>query len=192
MEEKTLAEELTKNLDRGFEKMVRTYQDRMYSFAIRLTGHVQDGEDVAQEGFVRAYRALKSYPGERISSMDLKPWLYRIVLNVFRNRRRGYRPTILPLNEGKAGPGLGAREDASFSPQSLLEVSEGQKQLAKALASLPGKYRVPVILRHMEGLSYGEMSEMIGQPAGTLKSNVHRGLRMLREAWVRQTKEDER
>jgi RNA polymerase sigma-70 factor (ECF subfamily) len=121
--------------------------------------------------------------------MDLKPWLYRIVLNVFRNRRRGYRPTILSLDEMKEYSGLQAGEDGESSPQSLMEISERRRQLGRALSSLPGAYRVPVILRHMEGLTYREMSRILGQPEGTLKSNVHRGLRMLRQAWVSQVKE---
>jgi RNA polymerase sigma-70 factor, ECF subfamily len=192
MEEKILAEELSRNLNRNFERLVEAYQDRIYSFALRLTNHAQDGEDIAQEGFVRAYRALKTYPAERIRSMELKPWLYRIVLNVFRNRRRGFRPAILPLRETDAYPGTEGGREADPSPQALLEGSERRQQLTQALSSLPGKYRTPVILRHVEGLTYGEMSEILGQPAGTLKSNVHRGLQLLRKAWVRKVKEGER
>jgi len=192
MEEKILAAELSRNIDQGFEKLVRAYQDRIYSFALRLTNHAQDGEDIAQEGFVRAYRALKTYPAERIKTMDLKPWIYRIVLNVFRNRRRGYRPKTVSLDDQNAHLALESREHTAPSPQFVLEISERRKQLAEALASLPGKYRVPVVLRHVEGLTYKEMSEILEEPEGTVKSNVHRGARLLREAWVRQRKEDGR
>jgi len=192
MEEKILAAELSRNIDQGFEKLVRAYQDRIYSFALRLTNHAQDGEDIAQEGFVRAYRALKTYPAERIKTMDLKPWIYRIVLNVFRNRRRGYRPKTVSLDDQNAHLALESREHTAPSPQFVLEISERRKQLAEAVASLPGKYRVPVVLRHVEGLTYKEMSEILEEPEGTVKSNVHRGARLLREAWVRQRKEDGR
>src|SRR5215831_4140993 len=87
-----LTEALARDLDGSFEAVVREYQDRLYSFALRLTGRPEDAEDVAQDAFVRAYRALQSYGAERVRALALKAWLYRITLNVARNRLRGKKP----------------------------------------------------------------------------------------------------
>ena len=85
----TLEDDLARDLEGSFERMVRDYQDRLYSFAHRLTGNPEDAEEIAQDAFVRAYRALKTYPAERVRALQLKAWLYRITLNLARNRFRG-------------------------------------------------------------------------------------------------------
>jgi RNA polymerase sigma-70 factor (ECF subfamily) len=192
MTEREFAEELGKNLDGCFERLVRAYQDRLYSFAQRLTRHVQDAEEVVQETFVRAYQALKTYPPGRIESMDLKPWLYRILLNVFRNRiRRGCLQTV-SLDKINVNSGMSKVNEATIDPESLVGESEIRKQLGKALTSLPEKYRVPVVLRYVEGIAYSEMREILKQPEGTIKANVHRGIELLRSRWIQRDKETKR
>jgi len=94
--------DLAADLDAAFEGMVRTFQDRLYSFAHRLCGNREDAEEVAQDAFVRAYRALKTYPAERIRALSLQAWLYRITLNVARNRWRGKRVRLVSLENGGA------------------------------------------------------------------------------------------
>jgi len=191
MTERELAGELGRNLDLSFERLVRAYQDRLYSFAWRLTHHAQDAEEVVQEAFVRAYQALKTYPPERIETMDLKPWLYRILLNVFRNRIRRGRPQIVSLDKIIADSGIPRVDEGPIDPESLVGDSEIRNHLEKALISLPEKYRVPVVLRYVEGIEYSKMREILKQPEGTIKANVHRGIRLLRERWIRQNKEKE-
>ncbi|MBV9791485.1 MAG: sigma-70 family RNA polymerase sigma factor, partial [Chloroflexi bacterium] len=90
---------LAANVDRCFECLVLTYQDRLYCFALRLTQNAQDAEEIAQDAFVRAYRALAGYDPERIATMALRPWLYQIALNVFRNRVRSRQLPVTPLDE---------------------------------------------------------------------------------------------
>jgi RNA polymerase sigma-70 factor (ECF subfamily) len=191
MTERELAGELGKNLDGSFEWLVRVYQDRLYSFARRLTNHAQDAEEVVQEAFVRAYQALKTYPSERIETMDLKPWLYRILLNVFRNRVRRGRPQTVSLEKMNADGGIPRVNEGPIDPESLVGDSEIRNHLEKALSSLPEKYRVPVILRYVEGIEYSKMREILKQPEGTIKANVHRGIRMLKEKWSQRNKEKE-
>src|SRR6516165_8479753 len=87
-----LAARLAGNLDIHFEELVRTFQDRLYGFALRLTGSPRDAEESTQDTFVRAYRALQRYPADRVVTLRLRPWLYRIALNVVRNRIR--RPEL--------------------------------------------------------------------------------------------------
>ena len=98
---------LAEDLDGQFELLVRTYQDRLYSFALRLSRSREDAEEIAQDAFVRAYRALKTYAPERIAALSLRAWLYQIALNVTRNRFRRRRPVHVSL-EGPAGEGAPA------------------------------------------------------------------------------------
>src|SRR6266481_2632844 len=96
IDEQSLAAHLAADLDGHFEHLVRTYQDRLYSFALRTTGSRQDAEESTQDAFVRAYRALRSYPEDRRRAMRLRPWLYQITLNTVRNGCGGRCSSRLP------------------------------------------------------------------------------------------------
>jgi RNA polymerase sigma-70 factor (ECF subfamily) len=179
IDEQSLSAHLAADLDGHFEHLVRTYQDRLYSFALRLTGSRQDAEESTQDAFVRAYRARGSYPEDRRRALRLRPWLYQITLNVVRNRVR--RPMLVTVAvEGHIGNGLAARADEQ--PEQVAVDTETQSQLANALARLPKRYGAAVVLRHVQGLTYAEAAEVLDQPVGTTKSDVHRGLRLLRVA----------
>jgi RNA polymerase sigma-70 factor (ECF subfamily) len=179
-------EELAADLDAAFEGLVRAFQDRLYSFALRLCGNREDAEEVAQDSFVRAYRALKTYPAERIRALSLQAWLYRITLNVARNRWRGKRVRLVSLGNG-GSDGEDARRawdvpDASERPDSRLEREQDRRGLASLVASLPERYRAAIILRYVEGLRLEEVAAILNQPLGTAKSNVHRAVNLLRRA----------
>jgi RNA polymerase sigma-70 factor (ECF subfamily) len=174
-----LARALARDLDATFPELVRTFQDRLYAFALRLLHSQQDAEESVQDAFVRAYRGLAGYPAEQRRQLRLRPWLYRITLNVVRNRVR--RPTLAAVDvDGPAGGGLAA--SARERPDRVAEDAERRERLVHALAGLPRRYASAVVLRHVQGLSYAEAAEVLEQPVGTTKSDVHRGLRLLREA----------
>jgi RNA polymerase sigma-70 factor, ECF subfamily len=158
--------------DRVFEGMVREHQDRIYALGFALTGNRHDAEDVAQDTFIRAYRALGTYSPERIRDLKQRAWLHRIAVNVVRNRFRGMRPRLVELNGSEPDRGAGPEED-------VLRRSEVD-EVASRVACLPAKYREAVVLRHVQELSYAEMADTLGQPVGTVKANVHRGLKLLR------------
>jgi len=176
---------LMRDLDAGFERVVRSYEGRLYSFALRMTGDPRDAEEATQDAFVRAFRALATWPPERIASMSLAGWLYRITLNVVRNRMRGHRPVLVGLD------GLGAAEpaDRRDGPERVIERAVDRDRLETMLLTLPERYRAAVVLRHVEDLSYPEVAEALGQPLGTVKSNVHRGVALLRAAMSTQQQE---
>lgn len=192
MREEALPAELAADLAGSFERLVLIYQGRLYGFALRLSGSPRDAEEIAQDTFVRAYRALEHYPPERVRVLALRPWLYQIALNVARNRVRGRRPRLVSLEATDGRDGNGARpgvhpalvDDERARPETLVERAEGGAELGRLVAALPGRYRAAVILRHVEGLSYAELATVLGQPVGTAKANVHRGVRTLREALV--------
>jgi len=158
--------------DRVFERLVREHQDRIFALGFALTGNRHDAEDVAQDTFLRAYRALVSYPPERVRELKSKAWLHRIAVNVVRNRVRGVKPRLVELNGSEPATVAGPEEDALRRA----EVDE----LAARVACLPVRYREAVVLRHVQDLSYAEVAHALGQPVGTVKANVHRGLKMLR------------
>src|SRR5919202_3770381 len=95
-DEQGLSIRLAEGLDGPFEELVRTFQDRLYGFTLRLTCSSRDAEESTQDTFVRAYRALERYPAERRRELHLRPWLYQIALNVVRNRVR--KAALVPVD----------------------------------------------------------------------------------------------
>jgi len=158
--------------ERLFERMVHEHQDRVFALGFALTGNRHDAEEVAQDTFLRAYRALVTYPPDRIRELKQKAWLHRIALNVVRNRVRGIRPRLVELN--------GSEPDHARGPEDGALLKMEMDALAARVAALPARYRAAVVLRHVQELSYEEAADALGQPVGTVKANVHRGLKLLR------------
>ena len=183
MDDPTLAAALAHDLDAAFEPLVRAHADRCYAIALRVLGNPHDAEEVAQDALVRAYRALSTYDATRIRELRLRPWLATIVVNLCRNRATRARTPTTPLDDAVAD----GREPAAPTrdgPASMAEQNADRERLASLLGALPERYRVPVVHRHEDGLSYSELAEILGRPEGTLKAQVHRGLAMLRAAAV--------
>ena len=179
MDDTALAERLARDLDGTFELVVRAHVDRCHAIALRITGNPHDAEEVAQDALVRAYRALAGYEPDRIRELRLRPWLATIVVNLCHNRvrRRAVPSTPLdPLVEAGFEPAAAADTD----PAVVAERASDRARLAALLAGLPERYRVPVVLRHVDDLSYAELAAVLGRPEGTLKAQVHRGLALLR------------
>jgi RNA polymerase sigma-70 factor (ECF subfamily) len=170
----TLGQALADDLDAAFPKLVEATQDRVYALALSLTGSPHDAQDVAQDALVRAFRALRTYPAHRIRTLNVRPWLAKIALNVWRNRMRARRPDIA-LDELPSDP--------RDQPPARAERTETANELRALVARLPKKYRVAIVLRHAYGLPYAQAAAALGIPVGTLKANVHRGTKMLRDAF---------
>ena len=183
MDDNELTERLARDLDGSFEVLVRTHVDRCYAIALRVLANPHDAEEVAQDALVRAHLALAGYDPQRIRELHLRAWLATIVVNLCRNRvRRHPVPTtpLAPLVEAGREPPA----DGSTDPAALALAGADRERLAGLLATLPDRYRIPVILRHVDDLSYAELAEVLGRPEGTLKSQVSRGLAMLRAAAI--------
>lgn len=189
MNDDTLTTALAADLDGAFEALVQAYQDRLYAFGLRLTASPRDAEEIAQDALIRAYRALARYPAARIKTLKLRAWLFQVTVNVARNRARGRRPPEVPMAPAVGPDGSGPAEsiadrlaDPAEGPAEAAERHEEQDRLAAVVATLPERYRAAVVLRHVQGLSYQEIAAALGQPTGTVKSNVHRGVAYLRAA----------
>ena len=177
---------LADDLDRAFPEFMAHHQDLVYGIALRSTKRPADAEELAQDTFVRAYRALAGYGTERVLELRPKGWLAAIAGNLARNRARRRRPTTAPL-EGLAE----VRADETPGPESMAERREAAALWRTRLEALPARYRRAVELRHVSGLSYPELAEALERPLGTVKSDVHRGVRLLREALAKDALSDE-
>jgi RNA polymerase sigma-70 factor, ECF subfamily len=177
---------LAANPGQAFEALVLHWQQRVYAFALRLTASPQDAEEIAQDTFVRAWRALSQWPPERIRAMRMKAWLYQIALNVFRNRIARRSLTIVPLDAPDGRPIFEPADDWRERPDVAAESAELGRQVAASLVALPAHMRVAVVLRYVEGFTYREIAEMLEQPEGTVKAHVHRGTRQLRDTLRRE------
>jgi len=164
---------LAADVDGAFPELVLAYQDRLYS-GIRSYVGSADAEDVTQEAFIRAHRALQSYNREQVETLQVSPWLWTIALNLCRNwaRTKSRRPQTRQLTFDQAGA------DATELTAIEAAMLDGWKQ---RLESLSEAQRTAVVLRHVVGLSYLEISTVTHRPVGTAKTDVSRGLAALRK-----------
>lgn len=164
-----------------FERIVDEYQRRLYGFALRMTGNREDAEEIVQDAFVRAFRALGKMTPEQRAELRLQPWLYTITLNVTRNRLRSKRPTNVAL-DALADPDalLNNTQEGPEQPEQIVERGADMVLVEQALLQLPMHLRAAATLRFIEGRSHPEIAEILNQPIGTVKSHVHRAVRILR------------
>lgn len=176
-----LAIGLASDLDDAFPILVANHRDRLYTIAVRLLGDRRDAEEVAQDALVRAFRAMRGYPRERVAALRLRPWLASITVNLARNRRRRLDDRQPPGSlEPMVAAGFDVHADGRAAPQATADRRETKRELAAALLTLTPAVRAAIVLRHVDGLSVAEAAEALGKPEGTIKAQVHRGLRELR------------
>jgi RNA polymerase sigma factor (sigma-70 family) len=157
----------------AYEEIVQRYQQIAFRTAYVITGSAADAEDAAQDGFVKAFRALKSF---RVGA-DPRPWLLRIVANEARNRVRSSQRRHgleLRLAEGFR-PG-----DAAPSPEAAAVAAEDRRRLLDLVKGLDEEDRLVISSRYFLELSGEETAAALGVPEGTVKSRLSRALTRLR------------
>ena len=179
MDDQALLAHLARDLDASFEALVRAHQDRVYSICLRLLGNTADAEEIAQDTFIRAYRALGTYSEDRIRALQMRGWLATIAIRRCRSAGARRRAPTVPLDIGH--PAL-PTAPAAETPHLHVVGQESKRRWASLLAGLPDRYRTALVLRHVDDLSYAEIAEVLGKPEGTVKAQVHRGLALLRAA----------
>jgi RNA polymerase sigma-70 factor (ECF subfamily) len=169
-----LAAALADDLDGAFPSLVRETSPGLFSGALRLVGNRHDAEEIAQEAYLRAYRALRGYPAGRIREMNPGAWMWTIAANLCRNhhRTRSRRPVTAEVTNDPADHGRGPEAEAIDRTQ--------EEWLAVQLQSLAWPMRAAVVLHHVVGLPYEEVATALGRPVGTVKADAHRGLARLR------------
>jgi RNA polymerase sigma-70 factor (ECF subfamily) len=163
-------EVLAGRIDR-FEILVRRYQRLVATAALRMGVPRQEVEDVSNEVFYKVFRSLRRYE----PSHALSTWLYRITVNAALDRRRAHRHEArrveMPVNLA----------DGRMSPHDAAGESERASLLHEALQRLPGHYRTPLVLTHVEGLALEEVARILDLPEGTVKSRLFRARARLKE-----------
>ncbi len=171
-DEGRLAESLATDLDNAFTRLVSVYQHRLYAFLLRQTGSPQDAEDIVQEAFIQAYFALGAYPVQRVRTLKIHPWLYKIALNIFYNRRRTSRLQYTSLDEPKGEQHLELEDEVNRQPEAIFEGHESVRELEMLVVRLPEQYREAVNLYYFVGLSYQEIADVLNLPMGTVKTLI--------------------
>jgi RNA polymerase sigma-70 factor (ECF subfamily) len=169
-----LVERLAEDLDGVFEDVVVEHQHALFAFIAGMSGDHGRAEEVVQDAFVRAHRALGGYPPERVRALSLRPWLFRIALNALRNSLRGRHVQLVLVDQPPDGV------DPTPGPEAEVLRQADRARLGQALACIPQEQRAAVLLRYAHDLSYARIAEVQGRPVGTVKSDVHRGLEALR------------
>ena len=169
--------ELVRRAQRGergaFDLLVLRYQHKVIKLVARLLRDPTEAEDVAQEAFVKAYRALGSFRGDSA----FYTWLYRIAVNTARNamasRQRRPLDYEAELSEGEQST-VESRLRHTDTPEATVLSEEIRETVNRAVAALPEDLRTAIILREVEGLSYEEIAAAMDCPVGTVRSRIFR------------------
>lgn len=166
---------------RAFDQLVLRYQHKVLKLVLRYMRNHAEAEDIAQEAFLKAYRAIHSFRGDSA----FYTWIYRIAINTAKNAlvaaKRRPLDYDLDLQDPEQNERAGRLRDEA-SPESLLLTDEIRQTVDAAIAALPEDLRRAVVLREYEGLSYEEISAVMDCPVGTVRSRIFRA----REAIDRQ------
>lgn len=190
-EQRTREEALLKAFRNGdsaaFDDLIGMYSAKLYKVAYALLGSRQDAEEVVQDAFLRAYRALHAFRGES----SLETWLHRIVLNLARNKyhwnhRRGdgVNVSLTAGDDSDGDSGTDSEQDVPdrrMAPDLILEQNEIGTNIMKALNRLPDNLRETMLLRHVNDMPYEEIAQKLDCKVGTVKSRLSRGREMLRD-----------
>ena len=188
-DEQQLVRRCKEGSESAYAELVRLHQPRLYQIAFRLTSDRQVAEDVVQEAFLAAFKAMERFEPKP----SLAPWLNTITVRIARRvtaRRRATPSSSLDLiaPDGNGSGPIGQLLDADLStdPHAIAEGAELQTLVAAAIGDLPFDQRTAVVLRHVMGVDYGTAAETMGMPLNTYKSHLLRGTRALRASLTRQ------
>jgi len=176
-DEELVARSMGGDLD-SFNQLVLRWERPIYALAYRVIGREEEARDVAQETFLRAFRALSGFKGQA----KFSSWLYRITLNLCRDWIRKEKRTRV----SQAPEGLDIIELAgAATPTETIEQRIGRKDLgravSKAMAALPEEQRTAIILKEYHGLTFQEIADMLGCPLSTVKTRLYQGLGVVRK-----------
>ena len=165
--------------ERAYRELIQRYQRQVYSVALRMVRRNEDAEDLTQETFVRMFRALSRYDPTR----PFAAWLFTIAsrLCIDHIRRRRVSPISLTQRERESEEEYEIDvEDPGLKPDEVAAHAEASRRATDLIDSLPPHYRIVVILRHVQDLSYEEIAEALHLPLGTVKARIHRARALLK------------
>ena len=162
----------------SFNQLVLRWERPIYALAYRVIGREEDARDVAQETFLRAFRALSGFKGQA----KFSSWLYRITLNLCRDWiRRERRAPVAQAPEGVDLIELASEAEPVESIEDLVARRELGRAVAKAMAMLPEEQRTAIVLKEYHGLTFQEIADLLDCPLSTVKTRLYQGLGVLRK-----------
>jgi len=177
----TLVQRVQQGDRRAFDQLVLRYQHKVLKLVMRYMRNHAEAEDIAQEAFLKAYRAIHSFRGDSA----FYTWIYRIAINTAKNALVAAKRRPLDYNLDLQDPEQNERNGRlrdEATPESLLLTEEIRETVDAAIGALPEDLRRAVVLREYEGLSYEEIAAVMACPVGTVRSRIFRA----REAIDRQ------
>jgi RNA polymerase sigma-W factor len=179
-EDRVLVERCLKGEERAFGELLDKYKASVYGICCRMVRNRTDAEDLAQEVFIRTFSVLDRYD----PSFPFSSWLFRITSNLcidFLRKGKGSTISLDQPIEGSDGEMQRQLPANIVKPDREMETREMMATLEDAIATLPEHYRIIVILRHQEQMSYEEIADDLGIPLGTVKARIHRARNMIKE-----------
>ena len=175
-DEELVAKSMAGDVD-SFNQLVLRWERPIYALAYRVIGRDEDARDVAQETFLRAFRALPGFKGQA----KFSSWLYRIALNLCRDWiRRKKRAPLVEMPEGVDVVELAAEQGPSESIEELVSRQEMSRIVADGMTLLPEEQRTAIVLKEYHGLTFQEIADLQGCPLSTVKTRLYQGLSVLR------------
>jgi RNA polymerase sigma-70 factor (ECF subfamily) len=156
----------------AFEELVKRYERQIYSLAYRLTNNYHDAVDLTQEVFLHLYQVLDKFDGDR----KFFPWMYRIATNVCYNALKKKPKEATSLDNV-----IEFVSDQDSQPEDKYESKEIRETVHKAITELPENFRIPMVLRYLEDLSYKQISAAMDLPVSTIETRLYRGRIMLQK-----------
>jgi RNA polymerase sigma-70 factor (ECF subfamily) len=166
----------------AYGKLVVKYQDLVYNAVYRMVNREDQAADIAQEAFVKGWRALSSFEGRA----QFGTWIYRIAINACISDRRGLKrrkATSLNSAMGSGDDGEGGMDVADDAPEPVEQLVDNEKVklVQEAIGELEHEFRTMIVLRDMEGRPYEEIAEVLEVPVGTVRSRLHRARQALKD-----------
>jgi len=163
----------------AFAALVTRHQRYVYNLAYRLLRDAHEAEDLTQEAFLRAWRAIRGYRGaNEAGGAKFTTWLYRIVTNLCYNRLPGLRRQLVQEDAERLERVAAPAENA---PRALVEAGERRARVQAAIEALPDKYKLIVTLYYLQDQSYQEIAATLGLPLGTVKTHLYRARGRLKD-----------
>ena len=166
--------------ENAFEELVSRYKNLVYSVILRMVTDAEDANDLAQEVFIKVYRNLDKYSPE----FKFSTWVMRIATNTVIDFRRKKKQAFVSIEDMET-----ELPDIATPENTYLETEE-KEILQKAINQLPDMYKLPIVMYHLEGMSYQEISSSLGVSMSKIKNRIFRGRKLLKDMIIKQKEGD--
>jgi RNA polymerase sigma-70 factor (ECF subfamily) len=177
LSDETLVARVLKGENAAFGILIKRYEKQIYSFAYNLTNNKDDAQDFAQEAFIKIYNNLHKYDKSR----SFFPWMYKVSTNVCYSKLKQSRPKVNEVPLEKVIEFSPLIPDRATNPEEYSQTRELQRLVKQAITELPEKYRVPLVLKYLEDMSYKDISDTMDIPISTIETRLYRGRALLQK-----------